>query len=70
MPLSRYQGKFGLNDLPIMQRVFDAVCKERRLALKDKEMRNDLAVEIVTAFDHGAIDEELLLLAVPKRRHR
>jgi hypothetical protein len=70
MPLSRYQGRFDPVDLEMMRRVFDTVCNERRIALKDKEQRNDLAAEIVTAFDHGATNEEELLKAVSRRRRR
>jgi hypothetical protein len=51
-----------------MRWVFDTVCDERRIALKDKEQRDDLAAAIVTAFDHGATDEEDLLRAVSRRR--
>lgn len=70
MPLSKYQGRFDPVDLERMRRVFDIVCSERRIALKDKEQRDDLAAEIVTAFDRGATDEEDLLRAVSRRRHR
>ena len=70
MPLSRYSGMFEPADLDVLQRVFDQLCKERRLALKDKEQREDLAAEIVRAFQHGIGDEAKLLQAMSKRRKR
>jgi hypothetical protein len=70
MPLSKYQGRIGPVELEMMRRVFDTVCAERRIAQKDNEQRDDLAAEIVTAFDHGATDEKELLRAVSRRRHR
>lgn len=70
MPLSKYQGRIGPVDLEMMRRVFDTVCAERLIAQKDKEQRDDLAAEIVTAFDYGAADEKELLRAVSRRRHR
>lgn len=70
MPLSKYQGRFDPIDLELMRRVFDIVCKERRIALKDMEQRDDLAAEIIRAFDDGAADEEELLRAVSRRRRR
>lgn len=68
MPLSRYQGRFDPVDLAIMRRVFDIVCKERRIALKDKDQRNDLAEQIIRAFDDGATDEAELLRLISRRR--
>jgi hypothetical protein len=68
MPLSRYSGMFDPADLAIMQRVFDTVCKERRLALKDKKQREDLAADIIREFAHGTTDEADVLRAISKRR--
>jgi hypothetical protein len=68
MPLSQYQGRFDPVDLEMMRRVFDTVCKERRIALKDKEQRDDLAAGIIRAFSDGVTDEAELLQAVSGRR--
>ena len=68
MPLSRYIGVFEPADLELLQRVFDRVSKERRLALKDKEQRLELAAEIVDAFKRGKDDEAQLMRAMSKRR--
>ena len=70
MPLSRYRGVFEPADLELLQRVFDRLCKERRLALKNKVQRLELAAEIVAAFKHGIDDEAQLLQAVSKRRKK
>ena len=70
MPLSRYSGVFEPADLELLQRVFDRLCKESRLALKDKEQRLELAAEIVDVFKHGIDDEAELLQAMSKRRKR
>jgi hypothetical protein len=53
MPLSRYSGVFEPDDLALLQRVFDWLCKERRLARKDREQREALAAEIIGQFDNG-----------------
>ncbi|OWK21305.1 RNA-binding protein [Mesorhizobium amorphae] len=68
MPLRRYSGVFEPADLDLLQRVFDRLCDERRLAQKDKEQREDLAEEIVSAFRNGIVDEADLLQALSKRR--
>ena len=61
MPLSKYQGRVGPADLEIMRRVFDTVCEERRIALKDRVERVELAAEVIRAFSSGATDEADLL---------
>lgn len=70
MPLSKYQGRVGPADLEIMRRVFDTVCEERRIALKDKVQRDELAAEVIRAFSSGATDEADLLKVVSRRPHR
>jgi hypothetical protein len=70
MPLSKYQGRFHPVELELMRRVFDTVCNERRIALKDTAQRDDLAAEIIRAFDDGATGEADLLQAVSRRRRR
>ncbi|CDX22459.1 hypothetical protein MPLB_2410006 [Mesorhizobium sp. ORS 3324] len=37
MPLSRYGGVYTPADLDLLQRVFDRLCGERRLAKKDRK---------------------------------
>ena len=69
MPFSRYHGTLRPTDLELLQRVFDQSCKERRLAKKDKEQREELAADIVRAFNRGAADEAVLLRNF-SRRHR
>lgn len=68
MPLRRYGGAFEPADLALLQRVFDQLCIERRLAQKDKEEREDLAEDIVTVFQNGITDEADLVEALSKRR--
>lgn len=68
MPLSRYIGVFEPSDLETMQRVFDAICKERHIARKDREHRDELAAEVVSRFNRGTTDEAGLLRAMSKRR--
>jgi len=68
MPLQHYSGVFDPADLDLLQRVFDQLCVERRLAEKDKEQREDLATEIVGVFQNGTRDEADLLQAVSQRR--
>jgi hypothetical protein len=68
MPLRRYSGVFRPADLVLLQRVFDQLCKKRRLALKDKEQRDDLAAEVVSVFQRGVMDEAGLRQALSKRR--
>ncbi|AZO48911.1 RNA-binding protein [Mesorhizobium sp. M4B.F.Ca.ET.215.01.1.1] len=67
MPLSCLDGILVPSDLELLQRVFDRLCDERRLAQKDKEQREDLAAEIVSAFRNGIADETELLRAISKR---
>ncbi|OBQ81558.1 hypothetical protein A9K71_27115 [Mesorhizobium sp. WSM3873] len=68
MSLSRCGGVYGPADLDMLQRVFNRLCDERRLAKKDREQRECLAREILQAFDDGITDEADLLRALSKRR--
>lgn len=68
MPLRHYSGVFDPADLDLLQRVFDQLCMERRLAKKDTEQREDLAEEIVSVFRCGSTEEADLLEALSKRR--
>ena len=68
MPFTKYSGKFEPIDLATMQRVFDQLCKERRLVLKDQDERERLAMEVVATFENGFIDETGLWESGSKRR--
>ncbi|WP_167484192.1 RNA-binding protein [Mesorhizobium tamadayense] len=68
MPLTRYSGIFEPADLDLLQRVFDQLCKERRLSQKDREQRQALAEEVVVVFQDGAMNEAELWQALSKRR--
>ncbi|WP_292106349.1 RNA-binding protein [Mesorhizobium sp.] len=52
----------------MLQRVFEQLCRERRLAQKDKEQREALAEEVVTVFQNGVMNEAELWQALSKRR--
>jgi len=68
MPLSRCSGVYGPAELDMLQRVFDRLCDERRLAQKDREQRECLAAEVFQIFDDGTTDEAALLRTISKRR--
>ncbi|WP_185970228.1 MULTISPECIES: hypothetical protein [unclassified Mesorhizobium] len=68
MSLSRYSGVYWPADLDMLQRVFDRLCEERRLAKKDKDQREYLAAEVFQVFDDGTTDEADLLRKLSKRR--
>ena len=68
MSLSRCSGIYGPAELDMLQRVFDRLCDERRLAKKDREQREYLAAEVFQVFDDGTRDEAELLRALSKRR--
>lgn len=64
----KYSGVYAPCDLDILQRVFDQLCRERRLALKDEEQREHLACEVIAAFDRGITDETELWKLLSKLR--
>ncbi|UCI26721.1 hypothetical protein [Mesorhizobium sp. B2-8-5] len=68
MPLSRYSESYDPDDLALLQRVFNRLCAERRLAVKDKEQREALAAELIGVFAFGITDETQLWHALSKRR--
>ncbi|WP_292130782.1 RNA-binding protein [Mesorhizobium sp.] len=68
MAFSRYISMFTSDDLNLVQKVFDQLCQERRLALKDKEQRDQLAREVMEAFEDGFTEESELWQALSKRR--
>ncbi|WP_187331489.1 MULTISPECIES: hypothetical protein [unclassified Mesorhizobium] len=66
MSLSRDSGVYEPADLAMLQRVFDRLCDARRLAKKDREQREFLAMELFQIFDDGTNDEAGLLHALSK----
>lgn len=68
MSMSRHSGVYWPADLAMLKRVFDRLCYERRLAKKDREQREFLAMEIFQVFDDGTTDEADLLRKLSKRR--
>lgn len=68
MPFTKFCTIFEPGELAIMQRVFDQLCRERRLALKDMDQREWLALEVVEAFANGFVDETELWESLSKRR--
>lgn len=68
MPLSRYSGVYEPADLDLLQRVFDRLCYERRLAKKDRDQRWQLGSQVFDAFDNGLTDETELWRSLSKLR--
>ena len=68
MPFTKYSSIFLPTDLEILQKVFDRLCQERRLAVRDREQREQLALEIMDAFQNGFTDETHLWRLFSKRR--
>lgn len=68
MPWHRHSGIFDPADLDLLQRVFNQLCDERRLAKKDREQREALADEVLDLFQNGITDETKLWQALSKRR--
>ncbi|WP_292069595.1 hypothetical protein [Mesorhizobium sp.] len=68
MALNKYVGVFTPTELALLQRVFDQLCRERHLALKDREQRDELAREVIQAFENGFADEVELRQSLSKRR--
>ncbi|WP_210213507.1 hypothetical protein [Mesorhizobium sp. M4A.F.Ca.ET.090.04.2.1] len=68
MAFKKYSSIFTPVDLEIIQNVFDQLCSERRLALKDREQREQLANEVIQAFENGISDEVALRRLFSKRR--
>lgn len=68
MPFTKFSSIFAPADLEIIQRVFNQLCQERCLALKDGEQRSLLAAEVIDAFESGFIEEANLWQSLSKRR--
>ncbi|WP_210249732.1 hypothetical protein, partial [Neomesorhizobium albiziae] len=68
MPFTKYSSIFTPDDLEILQKVFDKLCTERRLALKDGDQRERLALEVMDAFQNGFTDDVELWRLFSKRR--
>lgn len=67
MPFTSYLGIFEPADLEIIQKVFEQLCAERRLAQKDREQREQLAAEILSVFQQGTTAEADLWRSISKR---
>lgn len=67
MSLSHRSCVYWPADLAMLQRVFDRLCMERRLAKKDREQREHLAAELFQVYDDGTREESDLLRALSKR---
>ncbi|MGX5839767.1 hypothetical protein ACWGTI_03470 [Mesorhizobium sp. ArgA1] len=68
MAFLKFASLFTSEDLALLQKVFDQLCQERRLALKDKDQRDQLAREVMEAFEGGFTDETQLRQSLSKRR--
>lgn len=68
MQSTRHFGIYCPSELDLLQRVFERLCGERRLAKKDREQRETLAAEVIRVFAGGIADEAELLRAISKRR--
>ncbi|WP_189343723.1 MULTISPECIES: hypothetical protein [unclassified Mesorhizobium] len=68
MAFSKFTSMFTSDDLDLLQKVFDQLCRERRLALKDKDQRDQLAREVMEAFEGGFTEETELWQSLSKRR--
>lgn len=68
MAFSKFTSMFTSDDLNLLQKVFDQLCRERRLALKDKDQRDQLAREVMEAFEGGFTEETELWQSLSKRR--
>ena len=68
MSLSRCSGVYEPADLDMLQRVFNRLCQERRLAKKDRDQREYLTMKIFQVFDDGTMDEQNLLRLLSKQR--
>ncbi|WP_292360929.1 hypothetical protein [Mesorhizobium sp.] len=70
MPLAHYGAAYQPADLDLLQRVFDRLCGECHLALKDREKREQLAAEVIRVFDDGITAEAELLRVISKRQEQ
>ncbi len=60
MSFNGYRTRFNPSDLTLMQKVFDQLCLERRLAAKDRGQREELAGEVIRTFQRGMVSEDAL----------
>ncbi|MET3590850.1 hypothetical protein ABID26_000229 [Mesorhizobium shonense] len=68
MAFTKHSGIFTPIELELLWRVFDQLCNERRLALKDGDQREQLACEVIEAFQNGFTAEAELWQSLSKRR--
>ncbi|MDG4897749.1 RNA-binding protein [Mesorhizobium sp. WSM4976] len=70
MPLSRYAGTYDPAELQLIQRVFDLLCAQRGLTVREKERREDLAADILRVFNDGTRTEADLLRTLSRQADR
>ncbi|WP_192258090.1 RNA-binding protein [Mesorhizobium silamurunense] len=68
MAFTKHSGIFTPVELELLQRVFNQLCDERRLALKDGDQREQLACHVIEAFQDGFTAEAELWQSLSKRR--
>ncbi|MFI0847771.1 RNA-binding protein [Mesorhizobium sp. IMUNJ 23232] len=68
MPFTRRFGAFNPAELEIIQKVFDRLCDERRLAQNDIDQREELAAEVIHVFQQGRTAEADLWRSLSERR--
>lgn len=67
MAFTRCRGAFTSAELALLQRGFDQLCKERCLAIKDEDQRDQLACDVIQTFENGLIDEAELCQSLSGR---
>ncbi|WP_292270747.1 hypothetical protein [Mesorhizobium sp.] len=68
MAFTKHCGIFTPVELELLQKVFDQLCNERRLALKDGGEREQLASDVIEAFQNGFSAEAELLQSLAEHR--
>ncbi|RUV41063.1 MAG: RNA-binding protein [Mesorhizobium sp.] len=68
MSTSHCSGVYRPADLDMLQRVFDRLCAERRLAFKDREQRDALARDVINLFQDGVTEEDALWRSISRLR--
>nr|WIE90383.1 hypothetical protein P9270_022940 [Mesorhizobium sp. WSM4875] len=68
MAFTKHSGIFTPVELELLQKVFDQLCNDRRLALKDGDQGEQLASDVLEAFQNGFSAEAELLQSLAERR--
>lgn len=68
MPFTRCFGAFNPAELATIQKVFNRLCDERRLAQRDIDQREELAAEVIHVFQQGRTAEADLWRSLSERR--